>query len=66
MLEIGKSGSVRDVDALCMAEYCDTPPIERGEKLGIQSMPKQMSYSTSTRQFSNKNKPNFGQFDVEN
>ena len=30
MLEIGKSGSVRGVDALCMAECCDTPQSKEG------------------------------------
>jgi hypothetical protein len=30
MLEIGTSGSVRGVDALCMAEYCDTPRSKEG------------------------------------
>ena len=30
MLEIGKYGSVRGVDALCMAEYCDTPQSKEG------------------------------------
>jgi len=30
MLEIGKSGSVRGVDVLCMAEYCDTPQSKEG------------------------------------
>jgi hypothetical protein len=30
MLEIGTSGSVRGVDALCMAEYCDTPQSKEG------------------------------------
>jgi hypothetical protein len=30
MLEIGTSGSVRGVDAHCMAEYCDTPRSKEG------------------------------------
>jgi len=30
MLEIGTSGSVRGVDALSMAEYCDTPQSKEG------------------------------------
>jgi len=30
MLEIGKYGSVRGVDALCRAEYCDTPQSKEG------------------------------------
>jgi len=49
MREICTSGSVRGVDVLCMAEYCDTLRAEREEKQGIQSMPKQRSYITSTR-----------------
>ena len=40
MRENLKSGSVRDVKMFSMVEYCDTLQTERGEKQGIQSIPK--------------------------
>jgi len=40
MKEIFKFGSVRDVKIHPRVEYCDTLHTERGEKQGIQSIPK--------------------------
>ena len=40
MWEIYKSGSVRGIEVFHRVEYCDTPPIERAEQQGIQSIPK--------------------------
>ena len=50
MRENLKSGSVRGVKQPSMVEYCDTPHIEREEKQGIQSIPKEGGYDVySTR-----------------
>lgn len=38
--EIHMLGSVRDIKMLSMVEYCDTLLTERGEKQGIQNIPK--------------------------
>jgi len=37
-------GSVRGIKQSSMVEYCDTPHIEREEKQGTQSIPKEGSY----------------------
>jgi hypothetical protein len=57
MLEIGKSGSVRGVDALCMAECCDTPQSKEGSNreykvcLSIRAIVHLLDFSKSTLTF---------------
>jgi len=55
-------GSVRGIKQSSMVEYCDTPHIEREEKQGTQSIPKEGSYdiySTRTQSI-----PKEGSYDI--
>jgi len=48
-------GSVRGIKQSFMVEYCDTPHIEREEKQGIQSIPKEGRYDVySTKEVMSK------------
>ena len=64
MLEIGKSGSVRDVDVLCMAEYCDTPQSKEGRNWEYKVCLSNRAIVHLLDNYVNKNKVGFRQCDV--
>jgi len=47
-------GSVRGIKQSSMVEYCDTPHIEREEKQGTQSIPKEGSYDIYSTRLTNR------------